>query len=589
MKVTRAFDILTDQLEQYPQPDCLAAKIGGKWVPLSTRQVVDTVNNLSLGLLRIGVAKDHKVAIISMNRPEWVMADYAIQQLGAVSVPMYPTMTEKDYTYIFNDAQVKVIFVADKSLYQKVKAATKGIEGIEAIYTFDAVDGATHYSELIQAGEKDDPRKLNEYKAAVDPQDLLTLIYTSGTTGNPKGVMLTHHNLVSNYKSCRPYVPVNHEHRALSFLPLSHIYERMLTYLYMSVGVSIYYAEGLETIGENLKEVKPHVFTTVPRLLEKVYDKIVAKGSELTGVKKKLFFWALDLGHQFDVRGRSWWYTQQLALARKLIFSKWQEALGGNVIAIVSGWAPLQPRLARVFWAADIRVMEGYGLTETSPVISVNRHDPKDHMIGTVGPLVDNVEAKIAEDGEIVTRGPSVMKGYYKLPDLTAEVIDPDGWFHTGDIGEFVEGRYLKITDRKKEMFKTSGGKYVSPSVIENKLKESTLIEQVMVVGAGEKFPGALIVPAFPALQEWCKDNNIPYSTDAEVIRHPEVISRYKKEIEHYNENFGQWERVKKFELLPNMWSIETGELTPKMSMKRKIIVENHSSLIRSMYQLMEK
>jgi long-chain acyl-CoA synthetase len=587
MKVTRTFDILVDQLERYPKSDCLAAKINGQWVTQSTQQVTDTVNKISLGLLKIGVRKNDKVAIISMNRPEWVMADYGIQQLGAVSVPMYPTMTENDYTYIFNDSGVKVVFVSDKGLYEKVLAATKGIAGIQAIYTFDPVEGAVQWTELIKSADQDDPETLIEYKAAVDPEDLLTLIYTSGTTGNPKGVMLTHNNLVTNYTSCQPYVPVNHEHRALSFLPLSHIYERMLTYLYMSMGVSIYYAESLETIGDNLKEVKPHVFSTVPRLLEKVYDKIVAKGSELTGVKKKLFFWALNLGHQFELRGRSWWYDQQLGLARKLIFSKWREALGGNVIAIVSGGAPLQPRLGRVFWAADIRVMEGYGLTETSPVISVNRHNPEVHMIGTVGMLVDNVEVKIAEDGEILTRGPSVMKGYYKLPDLTAEVIDPDGWFHTGDIGEFVEGKYLKITDRKKEMFKTSGGKYVAPSRIENKLKESVLIEQVMVVGAGEKFPSALIVPAFPALQEWCQANGIPYTSDADVIRLPEVSARYKKEVEEYNENFAQWERVKKFELLPNPWSVESGELTPKMSMKRKIITHNNSDLIKSMYQMM--
>jgi long-chain acyl-CoA synthetase len=587
MKVTRTFDILVDQLERYPKSDCLAAKINGQWVTQSTQQVTDTVNKISLGLLKIGVRKNDKVAIISMNRPEWVMADYGIQQLGAVSVPMYPTMTENDYTYIFNDSGVKVVFVSDKGLYEKVLAATKGIAGIQAIYTFDPVEGAVQWTELIKSADQDDPETLIEYKAAVDPEDLLTLIYTSGTTGNPKGVMLTHNNLVTNYTSCQPYVPVNHEHRALSFLPLSHIYERMLTYLYMSMGVSIYYAESLETIGDNLKEVKPHVFSTVPRLLEKVYDKIVAKGSELTGVKKKLFFWALNLGHQFELRGRSWWYDQQLGLARKLIFSKWREALGGNVIAIVSGGAPLQPRLGRVFWAADIRVMEGYGLTETSPVISVNRHNPEVHMIGTVGMLVDNVEVKIAEDGEILTRGPSVMKGYYKLPDLTAEVIDPDGWFHTGDIGEFVEGKYLKITDRKKEMFKTSGGKYVAPSRIENKLKESVLIEQVMVVGAGEKFPSALIVPSFPALQEWCQANGIPYTSDADVIRLPEVSARYKKEVEEYNENFAQWERVKKFELLPNPWSVESGELTPKMSMKRKIITHNNSDLIKSMYQMM--
>ena len=587
MSVTRAFDILADQLAKYPKSDCLTAKNDGQWVSLSTRQVIDTVDRVSLGLLKAGVRKNDKVAIISMNRPEWVLVDYGIQQLGAVSVPMYPTITEADYRYIFSDSGVKIVFVSDKKLYQKVQAATQGIEGIQAIYTFDRIEEAPHWSELIDLAQNDDPYALFPYKEAVTPEDLLTIIYTSGTTGNPKGVMLTHNNLVSNFKSCRPYVPVNHEHRALSFLPLCHIYERMLTFLYMSVGVSIYYAESMEMIGENLKEVKPHVFSTVPRLLEKVYDKIVAKGTELTGVKKKLFFWALKLGHAYDVRGRSWWYDQQLALANKLIFNKWREALGGNVIAIVSGGAPLQPRLARVFWSANLRVMEGYGLTETSPVIAVNRHNPEDHMIGTVGPLIDNVEVKIAEDGEILTRGPSVMKGYYNQPELTAEAIDSEGWFHTGDIGTFVDGKYLKITDRKKEMFKTSGGKYIAPSLIENKLKESVLIEQVMVVGVGEKFPAVLIVPAFPALQEWCKVKGISYTSDAEMVRHPEVINKYKKEIEFYNDNFAQWERVKRFELIPCLWSVESGEMTPKLSLKRKIIHANNSDLIKSMYKLL--
>ncbi|MDX5443200.1 MAG: long-chain fatty acid--CoA ligase, partial [Hymenobacteraceae bacterium] len=525
-------------------------------------------------------------AIVSLNRPEWVMVDYGIQQLGAVSVPMYPTITEEDYRYIFNDAEVKLIFVSDRTLYNKVMAATAGIEGIQAVYTFDEVEGANHWSELTNKAAGEDPAQLEKHKEAVKSQDLLTLIYTSGTTGNPKGVMLTHNNLISNVRSVTPYVPVNEHHRALSFLPLCHIYERMLSYLYMSVGVSIYFAEGMETIADNLKEVKPHVFTTVPRLLEKVYDKIVAKGMELTGVKRGLFFWALELGLSHDIRGNnSWWHNFQLNLANKIIFNKWREALGGNVIAVVSGGAALQPRLARVFWAANIRVMEGYGLTETSPVIAVNRHDPKDNMIGTVGPLVDDIEVKFGPDGEILTRSASVMKGYYKRPDLTAEAIDPDGWFHTGDIGEWVDNRYLKITDRKKEMFKTSGGKYIAPQAVENKLKESVLIEQAMVVGDGQKFPAALIVPNFLALQDWCAHKEIPYTTDAEMLDNKDVQEKYKREIAKTNKSFAQYEQIKKFELLPNAWTIESGELTPTLKLKRKVLNERYRNLIEGIYK----
>jgi long-chain acyl-CoA synthetase len=524
----------------------------------------------------MGIAKDDKVAIISPNRPEWNFIDFGIQQLGAVSVPIYPTVTEEDFKFIFNDADVKVIFVENEELYHKAKNASKDLP-IKEIFTFLPVSGAKHWSELKQLAVGEKPAQLDPYKEKVKGEDLVTLIYTSGTTGVPKGVMLTHNNLISNYKACIPLMPVTHEHRALSFLPMCHVYERMLVYLYMAVGVSVYYAESMDTIADNLKEVKPHIFTTVPRLLEKVYDKIVAKGRELTGVKKAMFFWALDLGLRFDMEGKNgWWYDLQLALANKLIFNKWREALGGNVVAIVSGSAALQPRLAKVFWAAKVRVMEGYGLTETSPVISVNRCDPKENKIGTVGPLLPGVEVKIAPDGEILTRGPHVMKGYYKKPEVTAEVIDSEGWFHTGDIGEFVDSKYLKITDRKKEIFKTSGGKYIAPQTIENKLKEFNLIEQVMVVGENQKFPGALIVPAFAGLKKWCEIKGISYSLDEKMIKEPLVIEKFQKEIDSINQNFAQYEKIKKFELLPKLWTIEAGELTPTLKVKRKAILARY-------------
>jgi long-chain acyl-CoA synthetase len=540
---------------------------------------------VSLGLLKLGIGKGDKVAIISLNRPEWVFADFGIQQIGAISVPMYPTITVEDYRYIFNDAEVKAVFVSDAELYNKVIAATEGMDSIKEIYTFDEIHGAKYWKEVIKLGEGEDVAQLVPLKAGVGPDDILTIIYTSGTTGNPKGVMLTNNNIISNVTGTLPYVPVNSSHRALSFLPLCHIFERMLLYLYMRIGVSIYYAESIEKVADNLKEVQPHVFTTVPRLLEKVYDKIVAKGMELTGVKRRLFFWALELGLEYDTReDKGWWYNKQLELANKIIFSKWREALGGNVIAIVSGGAALQPRLARVFWSANIRVMEGYGLTETSPVITVNRFEPENNAIGTVGLPIDGVEVKIAEDGEILTRGPHVMKGYYKKPDLTAEVIDADGWFHTGDIGELVDGKYVKITDRKKEMFKTSGGKYVAPQPIENKLKESVVIEQAMVVGAGQKYAAALIVPSFLGLQDWCAHKGIPYTSDAEMITKPEILDKYKREIDKANEGLAQFETIKKFTLISNLWTVESGELTPTLKVKRKNISTNYQKEIDSMF-----
>ena len=586
MNVTRTLDLLPYQQQHFPKADCLAAKVNGTWQKHSTQDVQDYANKVSLGLLKLGLGKDDKIAIISFNRPEWVFVDFGIQQIGATSVPLYPTITVEDYRYILNDAEVKAIFVADASLYNRVVAATEGMAGLLEIYTFDEVQGAKNWKEVLDLGKGEDVQQLEPLKAAVKPEDVLTIIYTSGTTGNPKGVMLTHHNLVSNVLGVLPIVPVNQTHRALSFLPLCHVFERMLLYLYFRIGVSIYYAESIERVSDNLKEVKPHIFTTVPRLLEKVYDKIVATGMELTGVKRKLFFWALELGLKYDTqKDHGWFYNQQLALANKIIFSKWREALGGNIKVIVSGGAALQPRLARVFWSANIRVMEGYGLTETSPVIAVNRFEPENNMIGTVGPPINGVEVKIApEDGEILTRGPHVMKGYYKKPELTDEVIDKEGWFHTGDIGEMIEGKYLRITDRKKEMFKTSGGKYVAPQRIENKLKESVLIEQVMVVGSGQKYAAALIVPAFLGLQDWCQHKGIPYTTNEEMLAHPEVLDKYKREVEKTNEGLAQYESIKKFRLVPNMWTVETSELTPTLKVKRKAITENHKALIESMF-----
>jgi len=587
MDVRRSFDILAYQLANSPKSDAFAAKIAGQWVPTSTQQLQDEANLVSLGLIALGLKRGDKVAIISMNRPEWMLADFGIAQIGATSVPMYPSITVEDYKYIFTDAGVRAVFVADKKLFDKVNEATAGLDiPVENIFTFDKIDGARHFGELLELGKKGQPADLEALKTAVEPDDLLTLIYTSGTTGSPKGVMLTHDNILSNCRNAQRFVPVTRDDTALSFLPLCHIFERMVTYLYMINGVSIYYAENMDVIADNLREVKPQIFTTVPRLLEKVYDKIVAKGHELEGIKKSLFFWALDLGLKFDTqKDQGFFYNTQLALANKLIFNKWREALGGNLRCIVSGGGALQPRLARVFWAAGIHVMEGYGLTETSPVIAVGGYEPENNMIGAVGPLIDNMEVKIAADGEILTKSASVMKGYYNKPDLTAEVFDAEGWFHTGDIGELVNGKFLKITDRKKEMFKTSGGKYIAPQVIEGKLKEDPLIEQAMVVGADQKFASALVIPSFTDLNGWCKRNGVPTASNEELIKNEKVVEMYEGLVKKYNQSFAQWEQVKRIVLLPELWTVESGEMTPTMKVKRKVITEKNKDVIEGMYK----
>jgi len=592
MDIRRTFDLLPQLQQKYNKPDCFAYKLNGQYTPISTDTVIEKVNQVSLGLRSLGIGKDDKVAIISMNRPEWMFADFGIAQLGATSVPMYPSITVEDYKYIFTDAGVKAVFVSDKKLYDKVKEATEGLDiPAQNVFTFDEVAGARNFNELLELGKKGNPADLEPLKAAVEPHDLLTLIYTSGTTGQPKGVMLSHNNILSNCRNAQPFVPVTENDKALSFLPLCHIFERMVTHIYLLNGVSIYYAESMETIADNLREVKPEIFTTVPRLLEKVYDKIVAKGHEQTGVKKTLFFWALNLGLKYDnQKDGGFLYNTQLALANKLIFSKWREALGGNLRCIVSGGGALQPRLARVFWAGGIRVMEGYGLTETSPVIAVGGYEPENNMIGTVGPIINNTQVKFAPDGEILTKSESVMLGYYNKPDLTAKEFDADGWFHTGDIGELVDGKFLKITDRKKEMFKTSGGKYIAPQVIEGKLKESPLVEQCMVVGDGQKFASALVIPAFDDLKGWCKRNGVDCNcSNEELVKNEKVVKMYNELVNKYNAGFAQWEQVKRIALLPQLWTVETGEMTPTMKVKRKIITQNNQELIESLYQNAEK
>jgi long-chain acyl-CoA synthetase len=585
MEVSRLFDIPYYQLAKFPKDDSLAAKRAGQWVKTSTKSFIDQGMMVSKALVSLGIEPGDRIAIISNNRPEWNITDLGILMAGAINVPIYPTIAPKDYEFIFNDAGIKVCFVSDQELLDKVNEIKAQVPTLKWIYSYETIEGVEHFDTFKQRGADVPSDEIEKRKAAVKPMDLATLIYTSGTTGNPKGVMLSHNNIVSNVHGSRERLPVDEHSKAVSFLPLCHIYERMVLYLFMFTGVSIYYAENMDTIGDNIREVKPQVFTAVPRLLEKVFDKIMAKGSELTGVKKALFYWAVRLGERWEPYGANgFFYEMQLSIANKLIFSKWREALGGNVKAVASGSAALQPRLARIFNAAGIPVLEGYGLTETSPVASVNSFDNKGFMIGTTGRKLHNVDIKIAADGEILIKGPNVMMGYYKREDLTKEVLSEDGWFHTGDIGELVQGEYVKITDRKKEIFKTSGGKYVAPQPMENVYKASRFIDQIMVIGENQKHPAALVVPDLEFCKEWCRRHDRSCMSVSDMSASSPLKQRIWEEIEGFNAQFGKFEQVKKIELCEAPWTIETGELTPSLKLKRKAILAKYAHLVDKIY-----
>ena len=588
-EVKRLFDFPYYQLENYPQEGALVSKVNGTWVKTSTQQYIDQANAISRGLIKLGVKANDKVAIISMtNRTQWNICDIGILQIGAQDVPIYPTISEKDYEYVLNHSESKYVFVSCKEVLDKINKIKANVPTLLGVYSFEDIDGCDSWQEVITLGNdnQDLQQEVQKRMDAVQEDDLATLIYTSGTTGRPKGVMLSHKNIACNAKHSKGRLPIEMgKSKALSFLPVCHIYERMLLYMYQYCGVSIHFAESLETISDNLKEIHPEVMTAVPRLLEKVYDKIIAKGADLTGVKKKLFFWAVDLGLQWEPYGQNGWvYETKLKVARKLIFSKWQEALGGNLKAIASGSAALQPRLARVFNAAGCPVMEGYGLTETSPVVTVNDLRNGGFRIGSVGKALPDTEVKIAEDGEILIKGPQVMQGYYKDPEQTAEVLK-NGYFHTGDIGEIDNDGFLKITDRKKSMFKTSGGKYVAPQLIENAMKQSSFIEQILVVGDGEKMPAALIQPNWDWINQWSAIKGHDISKDTAVASQDQkLIDRIQEEINFHNEGFGSWEKVKTFQLTPDLWSIEAGHLTPTMKSKRKVIKEMYKDLYEKLY-----
>ncbi|MEH6535730.1 MAG: AMP-dependent synthetase/ligase [Psychroserpens sp.] len=587
-EITRLFDFPYYQLEVHNLDAALVTKYDGKWVKTSTQEYVDKANAISRALLKLGIQKNDKIAVISStNRTEWNIMDIGILQTGAQNIPIYPTICAEDYEYVLNHSESIYCFVSDIEVYEKVKKVIANTK-VKDVYSFDHIEGCKHYSELFELGKDENNQPdVEARKNEVTPDDLATIIYTSGTTGKPKGVMLTHDNITSNVLNSIPRLPLSEGNsRILSFLPICHIFERVLIYVYQHAGVSIYFAEGIDKIGDNAKEIKPNLMSVVPRLLEKVFDKIMLKGEELKGIKKVLFLWAVKLGEQWEPYGANGaWYEFKLKIASKLIFSKWREALGGELSTMVSGSAPLQPRLSRIFSAAGMKVMQGYGLTETSPVVSVEMYKDNHFRIGTVGKVIKNVEVKIAEDGEILIKGPNVMKGYFKDPEKTASVMTGE-YFHSGDKGEIDDDGFLKITGRKKEMFKTSGGKYVIPPLLENEMKQSLFIEQIMVVGESEKMPAAIIQPNFEFVRDWIDHKGHPIGTsNAEIVTSEVVIKRIQKEIDKYNKNFGKWEQIKRFELTPDVWSIDGGHLTPTMKMKRDIIKGIYQDLYDKIYR----
>ena len=590
MQETRIFDLLERFSTVFTNKnDVFGAKENGQWKTYSTSDYIQFANYFSFGLLEMGFKKNDKIVTISNNRPEWNFADMGMLQAGAVHVPIYPTISDEEYKFILSHSDARMVIVSDKELYQRLKPIVEATESIEAIYTFNRIKGAKHWTEIVEKGKEVDSERymelLNSRKKEISKDDLATIIYTSGTTGMPKGVMLSHWNFMYQVQQIKKIITIDHRHRTISFLPLCHVLERIGGYTFQFMGISIYYAESTDTIADNVKEIKPHGFVTVPRLLERVFDKIIAKGKELSPIKKSLFFWAVNLGYKYNEKGNNLYYRIRLKIANALIFKKWREALGNNLILVISGGAALQARLAKIFWAAGIPVQEGYGLTETAPVICVNREKYPGLLIGTVGPkLGEEQEIKIAEDGEILFRGPNLMLGYLKDEEKTKSVIDEDGWFHTGDVGEIVEGEYLKITDRKKEMFKLSTGKYIAPQVVENLFKESIFIEQIMVVGEGQKFTAALISPNFEFLHDWCHIKKVHFRENRDLVQLPEVIERYQEEVDKFNQKLGKTEKIKQFRLVCEEWTTDNGELSPTLKLKRKFVREKYKHRLLELY-----
>lgn len=593
MRVERTFDLLENIRQNYTKTDILAAKRDGKWVKFSADEYIHNATMFSYGLLAKGFKKGDKIATVSNNRPEWNFVDMGMAMIGVIHVPVYTTIGDDEFRHILSHSDARMLIVSDKALYIRLKTIVEGMTNIEDVYTFNLYDDIPNWEEIIQSGKDSEllyKEKQEEIKKCIDPDDVVTINYTSGTTGLPKGVMLTHRNFISNVKACAVLFNLSSGDRTLSFLPMCHAFERMVNYLFQYKGCSIYYAENIGTIAQNLMEIQATAFATVPRVIERIYDRIVSKGEDLRGFKRWLFFQSLTLGEKYRNNSKHhFWYGLRLFMARKMVFSKWEKAFGGNLKFIVSGGAALQPRLSRLFFAAGIPLLEGYGLTETSPVIAVNHlSNPGNHLIGTVGPVIENVDVMIDKDGEILVKGPNVMKGYYKDPKTTSEVIDKDGWFHTGDIGTLQHDKFLKITDRKKEMFKTSSGKYIAPQVIENMLKESIFIEQAMIVGENEKFISALILPNFEYLHIWANDNKIHFRDNIELINMAKVKKQFSLVIESYNKQLGKHEEIKRFRLVSEDWNTNTGELSPTLKLRRRILYVKYASALREIYSYAE-
>lgn len=591
MTETRIFDLLT-RFVQNPQTIGqfkLGYKESGQWKEHSAQDFINISNTVSYGLLALGIKKGDKIATITNNRPEWNFMDMGMAQIGAVHVPIHPTLTAEEFIFILNHSEARMVLVSDKNLYKKISESKSQLPLVEKIYTFNQVEGAAHWTEITAAGKENTQQfkeQLEELKAGISEEALLSIIYTSGTTGNPKGVMLSHKNLMSNAITSAKIQHLNHNHKVISFLPLSHVFEHMVSYQYQYLGISVYYAESVSTIAADIKELQVDGFITVPRLLESVYEKIITKAKTLSPVKRAIFAWAIKLAGNFTpYKKHNLFYQIQMAIADKLVFSKWRAALSPNITFIGCGGAALQPRLARLFWAAKLPVFEGYGLTETSPILSVNYSKPGAVKIGSVGPVLEGVTIRIDEDGEILAKGPNLMRGYYKDPVQTSEVIDADGWFHTGDIGELVDGKYLKITDRKKEMFKLSNGKYIAPQQIENKLKESFYIQQIMVVGENQKYASALIIPNYNALKDWAQKQKIYFQNQADLVKKPEIIKHFEDEVKKLNKKLNSSEQIQKIALIADEWSPFTGELTSTLKLRRKQIIEKYHDIVASLYK----
>lgn len=589
-EVKRTFDILDRILQEFPRKDALGGKDSNEWYVYSTAEYVEKSHEFAMGLMALGLKKGDKVATVTTNRPEWNFADMGMAMNGIVHVPIYPTIGDEEYRYILQHAEIQLLLVGDRKLYEKLSPIAALLPKISTVFSFDEIEGVKNYKEIIELGnsrQEELSGKLEQLKKTIDPGDLATIIYTSGTTGIPKGVMLTHENLVSNFVAHSKMHNLGKDHHVISFLPLCHVYERSVNYHFQYKGMGVYYVGNLGQIVSAIKEIKPHMFNSVPRLLERVYDGFVSKGNEQTGLKKVVYFWALRLTRHFEYNKEyNFFLKLRIKLADKLIYSKWRAALGNNIVYIVSGGAALQPRIARVLGMAGMLNLEGYGLTETSPVISVNNPNTKSMKIGTVGQVLPNVELKFGDDGEILVKGPGVMAGYYKSPDLTAEVIDEDGWFHTGDIGLLEDGKYLKITDRKKEIFKLSAGKYIAPQMIENKLKASNFIEQVMVIGAGEKFASALISPNFVFLHDWCSHRKIHFTDNEDLIRHTEVLAQFQHEVSAINKTLGEHEEIKRFRLVGDEWTPQSGELSPTLKLRRNYVANQYKTIIEEIYSV---